>query len=151
MAPGPFGTGGAIPLYTGPPQVPYGGGSGGPGPGYAEDDPGSAGRGRGGGGVYYDPFAGSDRGGPAGGFVDSAESGFAPAMGRGGGGPLKRPPGPSRDGDWTCEAEGCGNVNFARRKKCNRCGEPREKDDPVHPNFPKDHPIFKDGDWKCPM
>ena len=49
-----------------------------------------------------------------------------------------------------CEKEGCGNVNFARRNECNRCGEKKPGFDETRPDF-KDHPIFKDGDWKCPM
>nr|SVE74463.1 EOG090X0ECZ [Daphnia barbata] len=30
------------------------------------------------------------------------------------------------DGDWTCPDESCGNVNFARRSACNRCGKAKE-------------------------
>nr|CAG4636544.1 EOG090X0ECZ [Eubosmina coregoni]SVE70081.1 EOG090X0ECZ [Eubosmina coregoni] len=29
------------------------------------------------------------------------------------------------DGDWTCPDASCGNVNFARRDACNRCGKPK--------------------------
>ncbi|GAQ77951.1 hypothetical protein KFL_000060160 [Klebsormidium nitens] len=30
-----------------------------------------------------------------------------------------------KDGDWPCPKEGCGNVNFAFRGVCNKCGTPR--------------------------
>jgi len=36
----------------------------------------------------------------------------------------EKPRGPGfkmSDGDWTCEEEGCGNINYARRAECNRC------------------------------
>jgi len=48
-----------------------------------------------------------------------------------------RPPGPLRDGDWQCEHEGCGNINFARRTSCNRCNTPKAGFDPIHPKFEK--------------
>jgi hypothetical protein len=32
-------------------------------------------------------------------------------------------PRPNEDGNWTCDH--CGNINFPRRKQCNKCGEPR--------------------------
>ncbi|XP_063060830.1 RNA-binding protein FUS-like [Engraulis encrasicolus] len=68
---------------------------------------GRGGRGGGGGG-----------GGRGGGFRGRGGGGF------GGGGPNFDVKG----GDWPCPNSSCGNMNFARRQECNKCGAPKPGD-----------------------
>lgn len=39
--------------------------------------------------------------------------------------PAKGPGFKMSEGDWTCDEEGCGNINYARRTECNRCKAPK--------------------------
>ncbi|XP_077995332.1 uncharacterized protein LOC144448872 isoform X11 [Glandiceps talaboti] len=45
--------------------------------------------------------------------------------GRGGGGGGMGSGGAPREGDWTCNDNGCGNSNFSWRNNCNLCGAPK--------------------------
>nr|CAG4648909.1 EOG090X0ECZ [Polyphemus pediculus] len=62
------------------------------------------------------------------------------------------------DGDWNCPDSSCGNVNFARRDACNRCGKPKEEEKPKVKKLgveigkeaaEKSKGLFSADDWMC--
>uniref|UniRef100_A0A3Q2WVA2 TAF15 RNA polymerase II, TATA box binding protein (TBP)-associated factor n=1 Tax=Haplochromis burtoni TaxID=8153 RepID=A0A3Q2WVA2_HAPBU len=63
----------------------------------------------------------TQRGGGGGGGSRGGRGGF---RGRGGGGPNFD----IKGGDWPCPNSSCGNMNFARRQECNKCGAPKPGD-----------------------
>eukprot|EP00039_Didymoeca_costata_P013309 m.200468 g.200468 ORF g.200468 m.200468 type:complete len:69 (+) comp15736_c0_seq4:50-256(+) len=50
---------------------------------------------------------------------------------------------PRKPGDWQCPDETCGNVNFAFRTECHRCGEPK-------PPGAGGGPDVAETEWICP-
>ncbi|XP_006822678.1 zinc finger Ran-binding domain-containing protein 2-like [Saccoglossus kowalevskii] len=60
------------------------------------------------------------------------------------------------DGDWVCEDEKCGNVNFARRRSCNRCGKDKSNTKLKAGGIEigksaaeKSRGLFSANDWQC--
>ncbi|KAJ7386619.1 Zinc finger Ran-binding domain-containing protein 2 [Desmophyllum pertusum] len=62
------------------------------------------------------------------------------------------------DGDWVCPDKRCGNVNFARRTSCNRCGKDKGSIDSITKSTgaeigkhaaKKSKGLFSAEDWMC--
>ncbi|XP_015775466.1 PREDICTED: zinc finger Ran-binding domain-containing protein 2-like [Acropora digitifera] len=61
------------------------------------------------------------------------------------------------NGDWVCPDKRCGNVNFARRTSCNRCGKDKGSNDSIKftgsqigkQAAAKSKGLFSADDWMC--
>jgi len=62
------------------------------------------------------------------------------------------------DGDWICPDKKCGNVNFARRTSCNRCGREKTTEAKMMKAggteigktlAEKSRGLFSANDWQC--
>ncbi|KAL9950536.1 hypothetical protein ACROYT_G043048 [Oculina patagonica] len=61
------------------------------------------------------------------------------------------------NGDWVCPDKRCGNVNFARRTSCNRCGKDKGNIDSIKLTgsqigkqaAAKSKGLFSAEDWMC--